>query len=115
MGLLSHVVPPTSSMGGASTASFVPGRTNDSGLTDETVQNDLVQVTRNGCIFFVHRAQAMEQFTDRLLKLEKGHSNVTTTALLKAHADNPPFPSSHSEWETRFSNVTIATSPRCDL
>lgn len=80
---MAQSIPTTSSMGGASTASFIPNIANDLRITDETssgAQNDLIQVTRNGCIFFVHRTQAMaEQFTDRTLpNLEKSHSNVTT-------------------------------------
>ena len=71
-------VPPTSSMGGASTASFVPGQDVDPGETqqmdDEALQNDLVQVTRHGCIFFVERSQA-EQLADKTLMVDLSHSN----------------------------------------
>jgi len=110
---MAQSIPTTSSMGGASTASFIPNIANDLRITDETssgAQNDLIQVTRNGCIFFVHRTQAMaEQFTDRTLpNLEKSHSNALLSA---AHAlGNPAF--SLSEWEALFSNGTLATTPR---
>ena len=49
---------PARSMGGASTASFIPENVSEATSKKQNLENELVQVIRNGCIFFVHRSQA---------------------------------------------------------
>jgi hypothetical protein len=60
-----HAPQLASNMGGASTASFFPSDTSETGAKSQLaqcpigIQNDLIQVTRYGCSFFVRRSQAM--------------------------------------------------------